>query len=1265
MSRYPLTFCGALLMPALAAAWQSGQQPTELPASIAAPAPAAIEPAPTVSTLDARRLFGPAPRADRGPLAPISSDARDGESGWKLVPDNAPAPTPRQEQLDDSIPLPNPPLYETTPEGDVLVQPESGDPYFLGFAAGRHYPPEGERIDPLLAAQVQAAYLDGRPLQQTYAFAMLSKRITPERIAQLEALGARVLGFHPHYTLKLALPASSIDALAAHDAVHWVGLPRTWQKLHPALVEHLGGADANKPFEAWINLFESDLGPDARAVLGAAPQLANADGTTSLGEPQPLKDVYVTGGWMQRQLEALGVEVLDYNERIHAHRVRMMPQSVEAVAALDFVQFVERRVPEQPFHDESMGLINADDSRSFWTGGSNSRTVAGIVDSGVENSHNALNHIFGVGWDDSGAGDAWGDSCNHGTHVAGTMWSDGAGDNSLRGVARGLGWAATGRIFNVRIFNGCSGSVSVSSVLGHTSTSYNDGTNITPRPHVTNNSWGTSGSSSSPWIGSEADPRLYDDNAWADAQLNVFAAGNSGSAAGTVGEEASAKNVLTVGSVLDYNDVSEGLPGSIRSSSSRGPTGDNRWKPNVVAGGRWIRSADSTNVNGFFNNSGTSMAAPHVTGLASLIIDQRADFAYLPERMSAHLMATAVTKDNTVLSTPSAAHLDNYGAGRIDGTRAQWSSGGSHTSWAFSLSAGASTFGDFTVPSGATRLIAVMHYVETQSSAGASQALVNNWNMYLDQPPIDTAANNTGEWFAQQSSIDNTEIRILDNPIAGTWRWKSFPASSSSTAYFGVTVYVLTADVTPNVNLSVTADDIYVTPGQQVEITASASTSGATASAVFLNSTSSGDVLSMSRTTLLDGAVTNLLTNQHSGRDVLLGNLDPFFSRSATWRTSWATQGIKSWSVTAQGDNFTNPTQAVTVYVDGTPPSLPPGLVSTSHAINTWSNDNTIDFDWNPSTDAVSGVDGYGVSWGTAPGVFVANAKDTEETQTDYTTTALTSNATWYFAVKAVDNSGNWTAGTSEVGPYRIDTVLPTQPGVISSPSHTVNVQSCNTTVTVNWAASTDAHSGLSGYVGVWDTSATTNPVGANNIGAGATSFAQNIGSSGSGRYFHLRARDVAGNLSVTRHFGPIFATTSLVATYCTAKTNSLGCVPAITTLNLPSKSASNFTVRANNVLNQKNGLLFWGYGPLSTPFHGGTLCVAAPTLRTPAVSSGGTAPPVNNCTGTFAFVFTTAYLNANSIDPGDTIYCQWWSRDPAAPFTDSLTNAVRVTFCQ
>lgn len=132
---------------------------------------------------------------------------------------------------------------------------------------------------------------------------------------------------------------------------------------------------------------------------------------------------------------------------------------------------------------------------------------------------------------------------------------------------------------------------------------------------------------------------------------------------------------------------------------------------------------------------------------------------------------------------------------------------------------------------------------------------------------------------------------------------------------------------------------------------------------------------------------------------------------------------------------------------------------------------------------------------------------------------------------------------------------------------------------------------------------------------------------------------------------------------YCSTKINSLGCAPGIGDLNVASISGGQYAVTAHSVLNQKNGLLFWGYSALNAPYHGGTLCVASPTIRTPVISSGGSAAPASDCTGAFRFDFTSPYLSSAGLAAGTTVRCQWWSRDPGAVAFDSLTNALEATF--
>jgi hypothetical protein len=132
---------------------------------------------------------------------------------------------------------------------------------------------------------------------------------------------------------------------------------------------------------------------------------------------------------------------------------------------------------------------------------------------------------------------------------------------------------------------------------------------------------------------------------------------------------------------------------------------------------------------------------------------------------------------------------------------------------------------------------------------------------------------------------------------------------------------------------------------------------------------------------------------------------------------------------------------------------------------------------------------------------------------------------------------------------------------------------------------------------------------------------------------------------------------------YCTAKVNSLGCIPAIGWSGFPSATAGGgFTVAASNELAQKFGLLFYGTsGAQAQPFQGGFLCVQPPIQRTAVQGSGGAA---GTCSGGYGFDFN-AWIAGGS-DPalvaGAKVWSQYWSRDPASPSTTNLTDALEFT---
>ncbi|MCK6448448.1 MAG: S8 family serine peptidase [Planctomycetes bacterium] len=120
---------------------------------------------------------------------------------------------------------------------------------------------------------------------------------------------------------------------------------------------------------------------------------------------------------------------------------------------------------------------------------------------------------------------------------------------------------------------------------------------------------------------------------------------------------------------------------------------------------------------------------------------------------------------------------------------------------------------------------------------------------------------------------------------------------------------------------------------------------------------------------------------------------------------------------------------------------------------------------------------------------------------------------------------------------------------------------------------------------------------------------------------------------------------------YCTPKLTSIGTLPTIASVGSPSFSQNNFSLTlANGTLN-KAAIVFWGTGQQSASFHGGTLCVTAPFKRSTVLGTDGV--------GAASYQYVI-----DALDVGQTLNFQWWMRDPADPFTDGLSDALSVNFC-
>lgn len=101
---------------------------------------------------------------------------------------------------------------------------------------------------------------------------------------------------------------------------------------------------------------------------------------------------------------------------------------------------------------------------------------------------------------------------------------------------------------------------------------------------------------------------------------------------------------------------------TIAGFSSRGPRGyDSALKPEITAPGVGIFAADMGSGGGGVSYSGTSMAAPHVAGVAALMVQANPDWT--PEAIKAAMMNTAVPLlDNTPIPRAGSGRINAYRA---------------------------------------------------------------------------------------------------------------------------------------------------------------------------------------------------------------------------------------------------------------------------------------------------------------------------------------------------------------------------------------------------------------------------------------------------------------------------------------------------------------------------------------------------------------------------------------------------------------------------
>ncbi len=467
--------------------------------------------------------------------------------------------------------------------------------------------------------------------------------------------------------------------------------------------------------------------------------------------------------------------------------------NILTLAAREDVIFVESR--RKPHLLNAQSKIDTGTAVAYQNGILGNNEIVAITDTGIYKAHEAFSNtgkivtVIDIAGD---SGQLGGDGYGHGTHVACTAAGDAPPyltSNKYDGQAIGA------RLVDVKVFDN-SGNWKATDEYTFWQQAYQAGA------RVNNNSWGSDTGGYYTVTDRDADRIMADNRDY----VIVVANGNAGPSISTVGTPAVAKNVISVGA------VSTNSPQDIATFSSRGPTIDGRIKPDVVAPGAPVISAQTQTVSGYVSYQGTSMATPQVTGISALVREYFKDGLYegTPINPSGALVKAMLINGAQEIN---GAGSDSLNEGKVPNNSQGWGlvnvprtlpfTGGPRTIKVWDNPTSPSTGGlwtqTFTLDFASPEVKITLVWMDAAAVAGTSSALINNLSLRVTAPDGRIFLGNnftgrnpsysiTGGAFDTKNSVEGVHLS----------QSRSFPGSLPTGTY---KVEVIGQNV-PNTNLN-------------------------------------------------------------------------------------------------------------------------------------------------------------------------------------------------------------------------------------------------------------------------------------------------------------------------------------------------------------------------------------------------------------------------------------------------------------------------------